>query len=115
MLQITRTALLLPDDDKLSAMRREFGQQQSLRLPAFIHTSLLDHISHSLETSRFLDTDHVDTAKRQFAKDYTIDGRDVATHILHLVLNNPKLFRTIEQITDCPAIGSFSGRIYRSV
>ena len=115
MLQITKTGLSATNNDLLERLRDQFSINQSLRLSAFIDGSIVDQLTTSIDTAKFLDTNHLDSKKREFAKDFTIDGGEIATHMFHLVLNNANLFKVIEQITDCPSIGGFSGRIYRSI
>jgi hypothetical protein len=114
MLQITRTELLRPSHQSLEQMRQEFHLRQSLYFPGFIDPTLMNDIAAGLETAHFHDTQHLDTKNRRFAKDQTIDGRHVVTHIFHFVLNNPVLFEFVQVITECPKVGSFSGRIYRT-
>jgi len=95
-------------------MRQGFHQRQSLHLPGFIDSSLMGDIAAGLETASFHETQHLDTKNRQFARDQTIDGRNLVTHIFHFILNNPALFEVIQSITGCPMVGGFSGRIYRT-
>src|SRR5258708_21364561 len=99
MLQVTRTGLIRPSDESISAMCRQFQEQQSLHLIGFIDLSLLENVMTGLETAIFHETQHLDSKNRQFAKDHTIDGRHVVTHIFHLILNSPLLFEVIQQIT----------------
>lgn len=114
-MRITKKELLLPSDESLSRMRQDFNKQQSLYLPGFVDSSLLDHINAGLQTAKFHQTKHLDSRNREFARDETIDGRNVVTHVLHLMLNNPALFSAVRSLTESPPIGSFVGRIYRSV
>jgi hypothetical protein len=114
MLQITRTKLQPASEESISVMRRQFYESQSLYLPRFVDTSLLAPITAGLGTATFDETRHLDSKNEEFARDHTINGSHVVTHIFHLILNNPALFLTIQSITGCQSIGSFSGRIYRS-
>ena len=114
MFQVTRQELLLPSHESFSALRNEFGERQSLHLPGFVGSSLLDHLTTGLQTARFNQTVHLDSRNREFARDQTIDGRNVVTHIFHLMLNNADLFKAVQSLTGCQNIGSFAGRVYRS-
>jgi hypothetical protein len=115
MLQIVRNRLILPEDAAFTELNSKFCKDQSLQLPGFIGSELMAQISEALRSAKFKKTDHLNSKKEAFAKDFTIDGNHIVAHILHLILNNPVLFTAIQRITNCPEIGSFSGRVYQSI
>lgn len=40
---------------------------------------------------------------------------NAASHLLHFLTHDPRLFEVIQQITGCGRIGCFDGRVYRMV
>jgi len=87
-------------------MRNAFVQQHWLLLPSFLDTPLLDLIQKILCESEY----------RVVDRETGVELRpiDCTPYLaVELLLNSPKLFRAIEQITGCEHVASFSGRIYR--
>lgn len=114
MLQITQAGSRLSDPELIHRLRHQFLEQQLVKLDSFVESSLLQKIQEYLKTAKFQSLGHFDSKHQEFARDLTIDGKEVVVHLIHLALNSAKLFQAIRQITDCPKIGNFSGRIYRS-
>ena len=107
LMQITKAgAIVRLSEAELSAMRIAFAVQHWLLLPNFLHTRLLELIQKKLEQTEY----------RVVDRETGIELRPIdctAYLAVELLLNSPKLFRAIEQITGCARIVCFSGRIYR--
>jgi hypothetical protein len=107
LIQITKAgAIVRLSGDELSAMRTAFAEQYWLRLPNFLDTPLLKLIQQQLQQTEYRVVDR-ETGVELRPIDCT------AYLATELLLNSPKLFRAIEQITGCQGIACFSGRIYR--
>ena len=95
----------MPEKD-LARLSAQFASQHWLLLPRFLDAPLLDLIRRKLEESEYCVVDR-ETGVELRPIDCT------AYLATELLLNTPKLFRVVEQITGCGPIASFSGRIYR--
>jgi 2-oxoglutarate-Fe(II)-dependent oxygenase superfamily protein len=106
-LQISRTgATVRSSSEELAALRNAFAAQHWLVLPNFIDLPLLDLIQKKLHQTEYCVVDR-ETGVELRPVDCT------AYLATELLLNSPKLFRAIEQITGCERIACFSGRIYQ--
>lgn len=107
LVQITKTgATIRSSADEFAALRNAFVEQHWLLLPNFLDTRLLQIIETKLEETEYCTVDR-ETGVELRPIDCT------AYLATELLLNSPKLFRAIEQITGCDQIACFSGRIYR--
>lgn len=89
----------------LDRLRKTFDCQHWLVLPKFLDDGLLSLIHQQLQGAEC----------RTVTRDTGVELRPVdctAYLATELLLNTPKLFRAIEQITGCEQIACFSGRIY---
>jgi hypothetical protein len=91
--------------EEFAAMRKAFAEQHWLLLPNFLDTPLLDLIQKKLRETEYCEVDR-ETGVELRPIDCT------AYLATELLLNSPKLFRAIEDITGCERIACFSGRIY---
>ena len=105
-IQITRAgAVVHSSQAQLDTLGNAFVAQHWLLLPNFLDRSLLDLIQQKLRETEYCVVD----------RETGVELRpvDCTTYLAtELLLNSPKLFRAIEQITACGRIASFSGRIY---
>jgi hypothetical protein len=95
-------------DLELTALAAEFSRTQAARLPGFLDRALLDLVRGRLAVARFvprLDEQGVELEQ-------TLDDEPLAG-LFTVALNDPGLFSVIESVTHCPAIGCFTGRVYR--
>ena len=107
LMQITRTgAIVHSSGEELAALRNAFVERHWLLLPSFIDRPLLDLIQNKLRQTEYCVVDRKTGVELR-----PIDC--TAYLATELLLNSPKLFRAIEQITGCERIACFSGRIYR--
>ncbi|HEV8587800.1 MAG TPA: 2OG-Fe(II) oxygenase [Pyrinomonadaceae bacterium] len=102
----TRGAVVGESEADFDALRNTFAQQHWLRLPNFLDASLLELIQLKLDESEYCVVDR-ETGVELRPVDCT------AYLATELLLNSPKLFRAIQQLTGCAPIACFSGRIYR--
>lgn len=115
MIQITQRGVVITDAESISQLKNSFAEQHCVVLPRLFEKSLLERIIKQIEAATFYANVHTDYEQQEFATDMTIRENELALHQIHLLLNNPKLFEMIQQITDCPQkIESFGGRIYRN-
>jgi len=91
-------------DADIERARAEFEQQDWVRLPAVLDGELWNMIQEQLAASNL---------EGKTASIYP--AFNVSDSTLVLLLNNPRLFKIIEQITGCGQIGCLRGRIYRIV
>ena len=114
MIQITQTRLRPASEAQLDRWRTEFAEKHCIVLPQLIEPALWRRLWHQIENSTFERKAYARTREgEEFAIEVTIHQRSMATHMLQMLFNHSKLFEMIRQITDCPPIGGFNGRIYR--
>ncbi|HKX31389.1 MAG TPA: 2OG-Fe(II) oxygenase [Blastocatellia bacterium] len=118
MIQLTRTGVLA-DAEEITSLRERFARDHCVVLPQLLHRDLLGSLMRSLEAARFVEKMHyaesAPNQPREFAKDISLVTNSPAWHAWHLLMNTPGLFKVMEQITESPEIGSFTGRIYRTL
>lgn len=115
MLQITQSGAMSKAKDQSNGLRQEFDRQHCVILPQLFAPGLVRTLLQQIESARFYRNRVEDDLKREFAQDLTICGSEIALHVVHFVLNDPRVFRLVEEIAGCSRIGNFSGRIYRSL
>jgi hypothetical protein len=107
LLQIAKSgAIIRSSGEDFAALRNAFAEQHWLLLPSFVDLPLLDLIQKKLGETEYCVVD----------RETGVELRpiDCTSYLAaELLLNTPKLFRAIEQITGCEQIACFSGRIYR--
>jgi len=107
VIQITKTGASIPSvADEFAALRTMFVEQHWLLLPKFLDARLLELIEKKLEGAEYRVVDR-ETGVELRPIDCT------AYLATELLLNSPRVFRAIEQITGCARIACFSGRIYQ--
>ena len=107
VIQITKSgANILSVADEFAALRKMFVEQHWLLLPKFLDARLLELIEKKLEGAEYRVVDR-ETGVELRPIDCT------AYLATELLMNSPRVFRAIEQITGCARIACFSGRIYQ--
>jgi len=114
MIGISQRGITL-DSDAVPHQRAAFDRCACLFLPGLLETFLVARILRHLESDSFAPACHEDRSGKEFSRDVTIGGRSSALHAVHVVLNDPRLFRWVEEVTGCRPIGCFSGRIFRTI
>jgi hypothetical protein len=104
MLQITRSGPVFSgSDEDIERARTHFEREDWVRLPAVLDRELLKMIQQQLSTSDF--------EEKKSSSIYP--EVNVSDGALLVLLNSPRLFEIIAQITGVGHIGCFRGRIYR--
>jgi hypothetical protein len=111
MIQIKRDGKVIVND--LEALRAEFAQKHCVLLPQILAPDLLEFLGRQLAQASFV-TKLEREADEEFGKVLFIPESEPALFVLHLLLNNLSLFEALEHITECGAIGNFTGRIHQS-
>ena len=115
MIQITQRGVTTIAADQFARLRSEFTDTHCVVLPQLFSSALVRRVLQQLESAQFYPNSHQDHRAQEFAWDLTVRENEMALHLIHFLLNNPKVFSAIQEITGCPEIGSFGGRIYRSL
>jgi hypothetical protein len=115
MIEISQKGLEIKDPERISELKKEFGEKKCIVLTQLLDKNLIEKILLNVEKAQFHQKEHVDGTKKVFGTDLSIQARNLALHQVHLLLNNSMLFRLIEQITLCRPINGFAGRIYRNM
>lgn len=109
MLQISRSGVVFSGSEAdIERARADFEQQDWVRLPAILDRELFEIAQAQLGASQF------EEKTANLYRELTVANNALPFALL-LLLNNPRLFRLIEEITGCGHIGCFRGRIYRIV
>lgn len=116
MITITRRGFNLQEASDIVRLKNEFAGQNCAVIPHLFEKYLVESILSRIEKARFYPQKHGGGENlKEFASDLTMRENEAALHQVHLLLNNPRLFRVIETITGCLPIGGFSGRIYQNL
>jgi hypothetical protein len=86
--------------------REHFEQHNYLRLPGFIEPGLLRVIQHYLALGKF------ETKEYVVGRELRLSNSPIAS-IFYILMNDPKLFRLLRQVTGCGPIRYFNGRFYQ--
>jgi len=105
-LQLTRSGArrLAPD---LVPLGDAFRRTHCVRLPALIAPDLLSRVQRAVERGEFRAFDHDGIATELRLQS------GVATGLLHVLVNDPQMYRLVEEVTATSPIRSFLGRVYR--
>ncbi|MFM7022555.1 MAG: 2OG-Fe(II) oxygenase [Flavobacteriales bacterium] len=115
MIQLTQSGLKISDASEVARLRQEFSENHCIVLPALLEGRIIDKILDQLDKTDFFENMHKDSKEEVFATDLTVTGKSAALHHITFVLNNPALFKLVEEITQCTGIKSFAGRVYRNL
>ncbi len=112
VIQLTRSGLCVSSPDEVNRLAGVFARQHSVLLRGFLEPALCDAVARIVAAARF--TERVHGHLDPPAIDLGLD--DPAAHGRLLVLfNDARLFRFVEAVTGCGAIGSFQGTVYRII
>jgi hypothetical protein len=95
------------DEEQVASHRVHFARHGWTRLANFLDGALVQEIATALDDAAFQPDEHKDIGRDERMENRAIDG------LLHFAVNDPRLFKLVERITGCSAIGSFRGRVYR--
>lgn len=103
---------IITDDAGLAAAQNEFAARRSVLLSEVIEPALLARLLKLLADAPVRERVPGKTKKRIIARELCVERAAPVLQALTFLLNKPEIFRVVEQITDCPEIGRFLGRIY---
>lgn len=108
MIQLTRSGTVFRgSDEDLEKLRLEFSRYHCICLPQLLEPELLSFLQQRIDRAGF------------YTRSYGNLGADLSmtenagSDLLHILINDRKLFRLLEQIAQCDRIGCFAGRVYR--
>ena len=114
-MQITAKGVTAAAPEQRADLRAEFAEKKCVVLRSLIEERLLRKILDGIESAQFYANSHRSGGDQEFATDLTVRENALPLHLINLLLNNRVLFESIEQITGCPSIGNFGGRIYKNL
>lgn len=107
-IQLTRTGMRIRmSESERKRLRAAFKRQHYFRLPRFVEPGLLKVVQDQIEQAGFAARDHAGIG-RTFQME-----KIPADNVLCLLVNDREFFATMRQITACPQIVSFIGRVRR--
>ena len=106
VIQLTRRAAVRDDAD-LAVLQRTFAQQHCARLSGLLEPALLVEIRFHIERGEFREFAHGAIATEQRLEP------GIGSGLLHFLVNDPRLFRLVQDVSGCTGIGAFAGRVYR--
>jgi hypothetical protein len=115
MIQITQRSVITIAAAQIARLRREFDEKHCVILPQLFSSGLIGTILQKIESAQFYRNRHRDRRGREFAWDLTVRENEMALHVIHFLLNNQEVFSSIQKITTDQEIGSYAGRIYRTL
>ena len=91
----------------MMALREEFRAHRCVRVTSFIEPRLLSRIQEQIADAAFADRTH-GTISTELCM-----TRNACLGLLHFLVNDPAVFRFVEQVSGCRGLGFFVGRVYR--
>lgn len=108
VLQLTsRGAVATPSAAVATALRDAFHAQRCVRLRSFIEPRLLSQIQAQIDGAAFVDRAH-GTISTELCME-----RNACLGLLNFLVNDPAVFRFVEQVTGRQGLRFFVGRVYR--
>jgi 2OG-Fe(II) oxygenase superfamily len=112
MIRITRSGTRVSARrGALARLRRRFERDHYVRLRHVLDADLVDVVLRGVDESEFHDRVHPGIGSN---KELCLEKSRVVA-LLHLLVNGDELFAAVREITGCRPIGSFGGRVYRTV
>jgi len=107
MIQLTPTRFV--GGNEIRALRDEFQELHSVRLPALLHPDVMRVMVQRLETGAWIDKNH-----GKYGKEIILDDPP-ALHLAHFLSNTHEFLQFIRELSGCTAISHYGGRVYRMV
>jgi hypothetical protein len=107
VVKLTRSGPVVSgSEEELAGLRAHFEERHHLSLPGFLDSALLDTLRAKLAASGFARID------REVGSELRpLDNTPYTA--LELLLNSRRVLELISQLTGCPPVACFTGRIYR--
>jgi len=107
-MQLTSSGgVIVGSDEALARAQRSFAQDHLVRLPRFLDPEVLTLVDRALAEAVFVPRIHAGIAHESCMT------ANPMLSLLHFALNDTRLYRTVERVTGCDAIGCFTGRVFR--
>jgi hypothetical protein len=107
-MQLTSTgAVIVGPDAALAHAQRCFAQDHMVQLPRFLDPELLALADRALAEATFVPKIHAGIARESCMT------ANPMLSLLHFALNDTQLYRGVERVTGCAAIGCFTARVFR--
>lgn len=113
MVQLTQTSLLANPEDA-SRLKQEFATTGCALLPGFLSPSIVNHLMEWTARTRFEERNEFDKERGVFGTTLLASETEPVVFLLRFILNRPELYRFSEQITGCPRIANYLGRLHRT-
>lgn len=107
VLQLTRHGPVWRDTHAVSRLRDAFSECQAAVLPALIEPALLARIHADIARATFREAAH-----GAIATELQMEA-NACLGLLQFLVNDPQLYRLIEDISGCRPLRMFLGRVYR--
>jgi 2OG-Fe(II) oxygenase superfamily len=104
--RLTRTGAERRGAD-VDTLRDTFSRDHCVKLPGFIEPTLLRQIHRLVASAEFAEFVHEGIASELKM------AVGVCSSVLDFLVNDPRLFAFIREVTACPPIRGFAGRVYR--
>jgi len=108
VLQLTSRGAVVPAAPSSRAgLRDEFRARRCVRVSSFIEPRLLSRIQAQIAEAAFSDRAH-GTISTELCMQ-----RNACLGLLHFLVNDPAVFRLVENVSGCRGLRFFVGRVYR--
>ena len=101
------------EENKIEKYKQEYAETGCVFLPGFLEKNTLQNLLNKIEKNTF-QTRLEGGEDNKFGKVLALPRENVTVFLFTAVLNDPGVFKSIRDITDCGPIGNFVGRIHRS-
>ncbi len=108
LIQITRRETVVtagPED--MARLRGFFAENHYLLMPRFIERGLMDEIRESLDQKAV----YYNKKHKGLAHELCMRNNS-ASQLMHFLINDGRIYDFIREVTGCPPIGCFHGRVY---
>ena len=103
---------IVTDNAGLAEAQTEFAARHSVLLSEVVEPALLVRLLKLLADVPLRERVPGKSKGRIIARELCVERDAMVLQALTLLFNKPEIFRVVEQITGCPKISSFLGRIY---
>lgn len=113
MIQLTQTAIVSEPGD-IARLKQEFAETGCARLPGFLAPPILKSLIEWIESAQFEERHETRDDGEVFGATLFVPQTEPVFFLLQFILNRPDLYRISEQVSGCPRIGNFIGRLHRT-
>ena len=97
----------------LRQLQAQFRETGSALLPGFLTAPLLDPLLRLLDSAIFVPKNEVHQGT-VFGSTTFVPRSEPVMEALHFILDRDDLFQAVAEVTGCPRIGNFTGRLHRT-